>query len=154
MVERRVTDARDRLQVGQHLGRAGGGPGRRRQGAPAPPLPARGRPALLDRAPETGVGQYFYATRRGDFKRSEFHGAALGPDRADVPGLLHSLLEAIRGGDFHPEPGKDKNGKDNKDNCKYCAFDRLCDSSRVKLRERKAEDPRAKAFVELTVSHP
>jgi ATP-dependent helicase/nuclease subunit B len=109
---------------------------------------------LLSRSPESGVGQYFYATRRGDFKRSEFHGGALAPDRADVPGLLHSLLQAIRGGDFHPESGKDKNGKDNKDNCKYCAFDRLCDSSRVKLRERKAQDPRAKAFVELTVSHP
>jgi RecB family exonuclease len=99
---------------------------------------------LLHRAPEHGVGEYFYVTRRGDFSRSEFHGEMLSPERADVPGLLHSLLAGIRGGDFHAEP----------DDCKYCAFDRLCDSSRKTIRERKAQDPRAIAFSELSERHP
>jgi len=99
---------------------------------------------LLDRSPETGVGQYFYATRRGDFKRSVFHGETLPPGGADVPGLLHSLLEGIRGGDFHAEP----------DDCKYCDFDRLCDSSRKLIRKRKESDPRALAFAELKEHHP
>ena len=68
----------------------------------------------------------------------------LSPDHADVPGLLHSLLEGIRGGDFHAEP----------DECKYCTFDRLCDKSRKRIRERKASDPRAVAFSELSERHP
>jgi ATP-dependent helicase/DNAse subunit B len=109
--------------------------------------------SVLERSPDDGVGQYFYATRRGDFERSEFHGAALGPGRADVPGLLGALLARMRGGDFHAEPGIDEKGKGKK-HCRYCSFDRLCDSSRMTLLERKSGDPQAMAFAALGEEHP
>jgi ATP-dependent helicase/nuclease subunit B len=116
------------------------------QGGRALQLPlyllAAGR--LLDQPPQAGLAQYFYPTRRGDFKRSEFHGAALGADGADVVPLLGSLLRGIRSGDFHAEPG----------DCRYCDFDGLCDSSRELIRERKENDPRAIAVTERREDHP
>jgi len=105
-------------------------------------LLAAGR--LLDLPPEAGLAQYFYPTRRGDFTRREFRGAALGADAADFMPLLGSLVGAIRSGDFHAEP----------DNCKFCDFDSLCDSSRKQIRERKATDPRAIAVTERREKHP
>ena len=58
--------------------------------------------------------------------------------------LLGSLLNGIRSGDFHAEPG----------DCKFCDFDSLCDSSRELIRERKATDPRAIAVTERRENHP
>ncbi len=72
-------------------------------------LLAAGR--LLDRNPEHGVAQYFYATRRGD---------------------------------FHAEPG----------DCRFCAFDRLCDSSRELIRKAKEDDPLAIAVTDRLANHP
>ena len=99
---------------------------------------------LLDRRPQDGVAQYLYATRRGNFTRRGFSGGALGAEHAGVPELLASLLDGIRGGDFHAEPGS----------CRFCAFDRLCDSSRADIRSRKAADRRAIAFTERLEHHP
>lgn len=99
---------------------------------------------LLDRRPQDGVAEYFYASRRGDFERIAFSGGVIGANGVDVPGLIGSLLTGMRAGDFHAEPG----------DCGYCPFDRLCDSSRVKLRARKASDPRIVAFDLLAEEHP
>jgi RecB family exonuclease len=99
---------------------------------------------LLGREPQQGVAEYFYATRRGDFRRRLFHGAALDAGGANVVPLLRSLLDGIRGGDFHAEPV----------DCRYCAFDRLCDTSRKTIRERKATDPRAMAVADRLANHP
>ena len=99
---------------------------------------------LLGRPAQDGGAQYFYATRRGDFARSEFSGAAIGSDGADVIPLLGSLLDGIRGGDFHAEPG----------DCRFCTFDGLCDSGRDAIRACKATDPRAAAVDERREKHP
>ena len=125
------------------IGRAPWAEGRRRRTAAArcscrctcsPP------PHLLEREPEQGVGAVLLrdAPRRLRAPVVQRRGARRGR-RGRRIGLLRSLLEGIRGGDFHAEP---------RTTAAYCAFDRLCDSSRVALRERKAADPLAIAVAD------
>ena len=84
---------------------------------------------LLSISPEHGSAQYFYASRRGQFRRARFDGTELGDARQGVRGLLGELVAGIRAGDFHAEPSGDA--------CHYCDFDGVCDASRERNLETK-----------------
>ena len=91
--------------------------------------------AALDLAPDVGEAQYFYATRKGEFKRIRFTGEGLAARRADLDRVLSELDTGMRGGDFHAEPS-DRN-------CRFCDFDSVCDKRRERFRKRKATDQHA-----------
>ena len=82
-----------------------------------------------------GEAQYFYATRVGEYRRVRFTGEQLADRRGDLDRVLSELHDGMRTGDFHAEPSKDE--------CRYCAFDPVCDARRQAIRRRKAEDPHA-----------
>jgi RecB family exonuclease len=86
----------------------------------------------LDVDPAAGEAQYFYATRKGDYKRVRFTGQELTDRRADFDRVMTELEAGIREGDFHAEPS---------DKCTWCDFDSVCDRRRFAFRDRKAEDP-------------
>lgn len=96
---------------------------------------------LLDMAPADGDAQYFYVTRRGDFRRVRFPGATLTERQGDFHTVIGGLAEGIGRGDFHLEPDDGKN-------CRFCDFNSLCDARRQIFRDRKEEDPLALAFTE------
>ena len=87
---------------------------------------------------EAGQAEYFYATRRGEFRQVQFSGKTLERRKADFEQLLSDMTGQIARGDFHAEPGK------NGDNCRYCLGREVCDRRILHLSERKAgsRDPR------------
>jgi ATP-dependent helicase/nuclease subunit B len=89
----------------------------------------------LGLTPDVGEAQYFYATRKGEFKRVRFTGDGLASRREDLDRVLTELDTGMRGGDFHAEPS-DRN-------CGFCEFDSVCDKRRERFRKRKAADPHA-----------
>ena len=96
---------------------------------------------VLDMAPADGEAQYFFVTRRGDFRRVKFPGSTLTERQGDFHAVIRGLAEGIGRGDFHLEP-------DDKKNCRFCDFDSLCDTRRQIFRDRKEEDPLVVAFTE------
>ncbi len=90
--------------------------------------------AALGVDPAAGEAQYFYATRKGDYKRVPFTGAELEARRDDLERLLSELRDGMHGGDFHAEPSRE---------CDWCDFNGVCDARRFKIRDRKADDPHA-----------
>ncbi|MGI8729973.1 MAG: PD-(D/E)XK nuclease family protein [Solirubrobacteraceae bacterium] len=90
--------------------------------------------AALGVDPAAGEAQYFFATRKGDYKRVAFTGAELEARRDDLERLLSELRDGMHGGDFHAEPSKE---------CDWCDFNGVCDARRFRIRDRKADDPHA-----------
>jgi len=86
----------------------------------------------------SGQAEYFYATRRGEFRQVTFSGKTLERRKTDFEQLLSDMTGQIARGDFHSEPGKDA------DNCRYCLGREVCDRRILHLSERKAgsRDPR------------
>ncbi len=86
----------------------------------------------VDVSLKEGRAEYFYATRRGEFKRVQFSGKTLERRNADFEQLLTDMTGQIARGDFHAEPGK------NGDNCRFCLGREVCDRRILHLSERKA----------------
>jgi CRISPR/Cas system-associated exonuclease Cas4 (RecB family) len=89
----------------------------------------------LGLTPDVGEAQYFYATRKGEFKRVRFTGEGLEARREDLERVLTEIDTGMRSGDFHAEPDDKK--------CGWCEFDSVCDKRRQRFRKRKAADPHA-----------
>ena len=89
---------------------------------------------LLGIDPARGLAEYHYATRRGRFSRSRFDGADLAERKADLEALLGRMLDGMRSGFF---PMAIANARD----CTYCAASGLCPTNRMRLIERKSDDP-------------
>lgn len=92
----------------------------------------------LDVDPGAGEAQYFYATRKGEFKRARFTGEQLLARRTELDRVLSELDAGMRGGDFHAEPSRD---------CTWCDFNGVCDTRREAIHTRKAADPHAARVV-------
>ncbi|MDI3339805.1 MAG: PD-(D/E)XK nuclease family protein [Sphaerobacter sp.] len=92
---------------------------------------------------ERGEAEYFYASRRGEFKRVRFDGATLRERWEAFLDLLKGLTQGIASGDFHAVPGQEQA------HCRHCDYRTVCDSRIARLAERKAGDPRATAFARL-----
>ena len=91
--------------------------------------------AALEADPAAGEAQYFYATRRGEYRRVRFTGEHLAQRRGDLDRVLVELYEGMRGGDFHLEPSGEE--------CRFCDFDPVCDKRRKAIRRAKASTPEA-----------
>ena len=94
--------------------------------------------AALDVDPIAGEAQYFYATRKGEYRRVHFTGEQLAARRDDLDRVLIELDAGMRSGDFHAEPS----------DCKWCDFAGVCDARREAFHKRKSGDAlaaRAKA---------
>lgn len=95
---------------------------------------------------EQGSASYFYASRRGRFRRAAFAGEALGTGEQSVGALLAELTAGLRSGDFHATPDKDA--------CRYCDFKGVCDASRRAAYELKAGDDLVQRLAALRERHP
>jgi hypothetical protein len=85
-----------------------------------------------------GEAQYFYATRKGEFKRAHFTGEQLVARRAELDQVLTELDTGMHDGDFHAEPSS---------NCSWCDFDGVCDTRRKAIRHAKATDAHAERVI-------
>lgn len=88
----------------------------------------------LDVPPESGEAQYFYATKKGEYKRACFTGEQLLARRDDLDRVLSELHDGMHGGDFHAEPSRE---------CSWCDFNLVCDARRLAIQKRKTGDPHA-----------
>jgi RecB family exonuclease len=64
------------------------------------------------------------------------------PNHLDAPGFtaaIDAIAAGIEGGAFPADPGED--GYRGPENCRFCAFDRVCRVDRVRALRRKASDP-------------
>ena len=68
-------------------------------------------------------------------------GAELAASRESFDGVLGRIVSGSRSGDFHAEPDKQA--------CKWCDFDAVCDIGRNRQTERKAEDERRVSFAQM-----
>lgn len=90
-----------------------------------------------------GSAEYFYVSRKGEFKRMRFEGAALDARWDEFVDLLRGLAESVGAGDFHPVPGADGS------HCQWCDYKAVCDARIVRLAERKAGAEAASRFTRL-----
>ena len=95
--------------------------------------------SALDMDPAVGEAQYFYATRKGEYRRATFSGEDLEARRPDLQRVLDEIVGGMRAGDFHAEPSED---------CRWCAFDGVCDARRKAIRKRKEDDPLVRRVAE------
>ena len=99
------------------------------------------QPAILksSRPGRTGLGGHI---ENGRFSRARLRvllALGLGPGQSQQ--VLGRILDGIAAGDFHPEPSADT--------CRYCDFQDLCDVGRMRIRERKNDDPHVQTFAEM-----
>jgi RecB family exonuclease len=92
---------------------------------------------------EQGEAQYFYCTRRGEFKRSTFTGADYTARRGDIDLILRTIAQGVDGGYFAPNPGKSA------DNCRFCDYKFVCNVGIDRIMDRKQQDGPAAAFIAL-----
>jgi hypothetical protein len=52
---------------------------------------------------------------------------------------VEAIADGIEGGAFPADPGED--GYRGPDNCRFCPYDRVCRTDRVRALRRKAHDP-------------
>jgi hypothetical protein len=107
------------------------------------PLYVRAGAEILGLDFSRGSAQYYYSSRRGGFKRTEFTGETLVERGDDLKQVLTILASGIGEGHFQPVPGSSRK------NCKWCDYYDLCDARVEVLADRKSADPVSKAFAAL-----
>ncbi len=98
---------------------------------------------LLDIDTVRGEAQYFYATSRGEFKRTRLSGAELAVRDSDFRRVLGTIAQGVDGGFFAPHPGAGRI------NCRYCDYKDICDARIDRVMQKKRDDPRAAAYIAL-----
>lgn len=96
---------------------------------------------LLDTDAGLGEAAYHVVSRRGRLRRITFTGVALAARRGEFDAVVGRIADGISSGDFHPEPSEDA--------CRWCDYANLCEIGRRRIRERKADDPRARSFQDM-----
>jgi ATP-dependent helicase/DNAse subunit B len=107
------------------------------------PLYLHAAARLLKIAPDHGEAQYFYCTRRGEYKRKGVTGFEIMRRREELEEVLTTIAEGVDTGTFTPNPG---NGRQN---CRFCDYKDVCDARIDRIAERKKGDPRGAAFIAL-----
>ena len=107
------------------------------------PVYLRAAATLLGIDEADGAAEYFFATGRGGYKRQSFTGEQLEERAAEFEQVLRTIADGIHGGDFAPNPGK------NKDACRFCDYVTICDTRIDRIMGRKKDDPRATQFIAL-----
>ena len=110
--------------------------------------------AMGDAAPDVHA-YYWYLAKRG---AAGLSGYALDDEaRGEFHAVLTTIVDGVEGGVFPAYPGDvtgDRTGRETWDNCRYCAFDRLCPTARDDLWERKRDDPVVVGFRGLAEPEP
>jgi RecB family exonuclease len=96
--------------------------------------------------PDAEVGAHYWFTReRGN---EAFAGFVLGDvETARLHDALGTIVGAVAAGQFPMYPGAD--GYFGPDNCRWCAFDRVCPRDRARRFERRHDDPALDAITSL-----
>ena len=96
--------------------------------------------------PDVEVGAHYWFTREQG--NDAFAGFILGDaEHARLTDALHTIVSTVGAGQFPAYPGAD--GWFGPENCKWCAFDRLCPQDRARRFERRREDPALDAITSL-----
>jgi ATP-dependent helicase/nuclease subunit B len=96
--------------------------------------------------PDTEVGAHYWFTREQG--NEAFAGFVLGDaEHARLADALHTIVNAVGHGQFPAYPGADT--WFGPDNCRWCAFDRLCPRDRARRFERRRDDPALEAIITL-----
>jgi ATP-dependent helicase/DNAse subunit B len=91
----------------------------------------------------TTEAQYYYVTGKGGFKRVRFTREALEARAAEFSTIVKTMADGIAGGIFPQHPGEKG------ENCEWCPFQPVCGHARVRLIERKREDPAAARLAQM-----
>ena len=96
--------------------------------------------------PDQVSGFFWFVTSRGDFKK-----VALDPDAPDVMERFESVVaiasSGIAAGTFPARPGP--RGRGSWESCRFCDFDRICPSNRLRLWDRKRRNAAVAKYAEL-----
>lgn len=99
---------------------------------------------------ENSAAAYYFATRKGKFKKVEFSGETLKKRETQIKSLLKGIVDGIKSGCFIPYPGEPKSkGSDEGENCSYCDYREICPSDVLELYKRKSNDPSISSFINL-----
>jgi ATP-dependent helicase/nuclease subunit B len=101
---------------------------------------------LLDIPWRNSAAEYFFPTRRGDFRRVTMTGAWMDEHWEEFTSLLSSLSSSIESGLFMQIPDLERYREHN---CRICDFESICTVNVRTIARRKRVDPRAARFRRL-----
>jgi hypothetical protein len=107
------------------------------------PVYLRAAAEMLGLPPEHGEAEYFFCTRRGEYRRRGITGAELAAREQALSQILETIVSGIDEGYFAPYPGKAKG------NCRWCDYRDICDARIDTIMDRKAGDARGGAFIAM-----
>lgn len=91
---------------------------------------------------EKSRAEYYSVNREQNFKRVFFRGEGWEEKEKTLKKIIGTIGRAIVSGVFFPV-------REDERRCRYCDFGRLCEQGTDALFERKKNDPRAKAYLEM-----
>jgi len=91
---------------------------------------------------EKSWAEYYSVNREQNFKRVLFRGEGWEEKEKILKKIVGAIGRGIASGLFFPV-------REDERKCRYCDFDRLCEQGADVLFERKKNDPRAKAYLEM-----
>jgi RecB family exonuclease len=94
---------------------------------------------VLGMRPTHGDAEYHYSTRAGAFKRARFSASDFTDRHADLKTALEQIMAGMDAG-FYPM------AVEKQSECKYCVANLLCPSSRMRIIDRKKNDPARRGF--------
>jgi ATP-dependent helicase/nuclease subunit B len=102
----------------------------------------------LQELPDAEVQAWFWFVEMGDVHRGGSVSAAQEKRLEDV---LDLVVSGIRGGTYPANPGKDdwRNNKSTWENCTFCAFDRVCPTTRVEQWNSQRRHSDVRPYAEL-----
>lgn len=91
---------------------------------------------------EKSWAEYYSVNREQNFKRVFFRGEGWEEKEKTLKKIVGTIGRGIASGLFFPVPEDERK-------CRYCDFGRLCERGADVLFERKKNDPRARAYLEM-----
>ncbi len=91
---------------------------------------------------EKSWAEYYSVNREQNFKRVLFHGEGWEEKEKTLKKIVGTIGQGIASGLFFPVQEDERK-------CRYCDFGRLCEQGTDTLFERKKNDPRARAYIEM-----
>jgi ATP-dependent helicase/nuclease subunit B len=100
---------------------------------------------LLDIPWQQSRAEYFFVSRRGEYKRIGLDGEWLAGNIDGFTDLLAGMVESMEAGLFLQTPRI----KRSVNNCQYCDYETVCPGNVARVAERKRASPRAARFLQL-----
>lgn len=103
----------------------------------------------LQQTPQAPVEAWYWFVEKGDLQR----GAPVGSeDEQRLRSVLDVVVGGIRAGVYPANPGGEtwRSGRSTWDNCRFCAFHRVCPTTRAEQWRQQSQDPRVRSYAALT----